>query len=140
MEKNTILNKEVEQHNFNKGGEVSSKLKTILTRLGIDPDIIRRSSIVSYELEMNIIIHSQGGQITVEIDEQEIVIHARDQGPGIKDIDRALKPGFSTAAKEVREMGFGAGMGLNNVQKYSDNLKIESEINRGTRVETMINL
>ncbi len=136
MGKNVILEEEVEARNFERGGEVSSRLKTLLTRLNIDPDIIRRSSIITYELEMNIIIHSRGGKIVVSVEKDRLQIAARDEGPGIEDVDRALRPGFTTADQDVRELGFGAGMGLNNVDKYSDDLKIHSD--EGTKVHSTV--
>ncbi|MFW6386889.1 MAG: ATP-binding protein [Bacillota bacterium] len=131
---------EIKERNFEVAGECSSRLKENLRRLGVEPVIIRRTSIVTYELEMNIVIHSHGGKITVGIDREKIYINARDCGPGIKDVEKAFQPGFSTAGEEVREMGFGAGMGLNNVKKYSDDLELESAPGEGTNVESMIYL
>jgi len=140
LNKNKILEKEIEARNFNRGGQVSSKLKTALTRLGIIPEVIRKTAIITYELEMNIIIHSNGGRIVVKIDKDEILITARDRGPGIRDVKKALKPGYSTAEEKVREMGFGAGMGLNNVREYSDFLEINTEVDSFTEVRTSIKL
>ncbi|SDM12044.1 ATP-binding protein [Halarsenatibacter silvermanii] len=136
MGKNIILEEEVEAQNFERGGEVSSLLKTLLTRLNIEPEIIRISSIITYELEMNIIIHSRGGKIKVSAEKEKLQINAIDQGPGIENINRALQPGFSTADQDVRELGFGAGMGLNNVDEYSDDLKIYSD--GGTTVKSTV--
>lgn len=140
MKEKQILNREIEKRNFNKGGEVSSRLKTLLTRLGISPAIIRRASIITYELEMNIIIHSEGGNIEANVTGDKIVIIARDTGPGIEDVNQALEPGFSTADEEIREMGFGAGMGLNNVKKYGDKLDIDSVKGEYTVVKSTIQL
>lgn len=140
MQKKTILDMEIEERNFEAAGECSSRLKESLRRLGVEPGIIRRISIATYELEMNIVIHSHGGRITVGIDRNEIYISARDSGPGIEDVEKAFQPGFSTAGEEVREMGFGAGMGLNNVKKYSDKLELETEPGEGTVVESWIYL
>lgn len=140
MDKRILMEREIKSQDFNRGGELSSSLKKKLKRLGICPQIIRRAAIVSYELEMNITIHSRGGLVKIMLTEEQLVINARDSGPGIKDIDRALKPGFSTADREVREMGFGAGMGLNNVKKYSDTLEINSHKGEKTEVVAEIEL
>ena len=140
LQKKKIINKDIEKRDFKRGGEVSSKLKSILRKLGVSTDIIRKSSIISYELEMNIIIHSEGGNISAFISPDRIQICAEDEGPGIKDIDKALKPGFSTAEDNIRELGFGAGMGLNNVDKYSDKMKIKSSEDEGTKVEVFLKL
>lgn len=140
MKEKNILEDEIEKGNFSKGGEASSKLKKLLRKLGVEASLIRRTSIVTYELEMNVIIHSEGGKITVNITTSEIDILVEDEGPGIEDLDRAFQAGYSTASKEIREMGFGAGMGLNNVKKYSDNLNIETAPGEGTRIEAVIKL
>lgn len=135
-----LLEEEIERRNFKKGGEVSSKLKSILRKLGVETQIIRKISIITYELEMNIIIHSEGGEITVIIDNNEIQILAADDGPGIKDVKKALQAGYSTAEDEIRELGFGAGMGLNNVEKYSDQLDIKSSEKEGTTIKAVLNV
>ncbi len=140
MVKRIILEKEIKRRDFKRGGEVSSKLKEQLRRLGVGAEIIRRVSIVSYELEMNIIIHSLGGKIKAAISSGEIVIKASDRGPGIEDIEKALEPGYSTASEEIREMGFGAGMGLNNIYNYSDDMKINSDPEEGTEVKVKLYL
>ena len=140
MEGKIILKKEIEKGAFNKGGEASSKLKSNLGKIGINPGIIRKASIVTYELEMNIIIHSEGGSIKVKLNPDKILIIAGDQGPGIKNVQKAFKPGYSTAGQNIRELGFGAGMGLNNVKNNADNLEVDTELNEGTtiKVEIMI--
>lgn len=135
MQKKKIVERRIERRDFKRGGEVSSKLKDILRKLGVDTAIIRKTSIISYELEMNIIIHSEGGKITAYITGEDIRITADDDGPGIADIDKALQPGFSTAEDEIRELGFGAGMGLNNIEKYSDEMEIKSADKKGTKIE-----
>ncbi|MFW6006743.1 MAG: ATP-binding protein [Halanaerobiales bacterium] len=140
MKEKVLLEQEIEKGAFNKGGEVSSRLKDMLRRLGINPGIIRKISIVTYELEMNIIIHSWGGKIKAEINQKNISIIAKDKGPGIKDIEKAFEPGYSTAGEKIREMGFGAGMGLNNVKTYSDTVNVETDIENGTILEAVINL
>jgi len=135
-----LIEEEIERRNFKKGGEVSSKLKSILRKLGVETQIIRKISIITYELEMNIIIHSEGGKITAIINNQEIKILAEDKGPGIKDIDKALQAGYSTAEDEIRELGFGAGMGLNNVEQYSDKMEIETSEDEGTTIKAFLNV
>ena len=129
---------DIQSRNFDRAGEGSSRLKTTLKRLGIDPQIVRRIAIASYEAEMNIIIYSEGGRITVRVDPERIVMEARDTGPGIADVEKAMEPGYSTAPEWVRELGFGAGMGLTNIKKCSDEMEITSALGRGTRIKFSI--
>lgn len=138
MREELLINSKVREGDFKRGGEVSSKLKDTLKQLDLDAKIIRKASIIAYELEMNIIIHSEGGKLKVKISPGQVEIIAEDRGPGIEDLDKALTPGFSTAGNEVRELGFGAGMGLCNVNKFSDNMDIESD-ETGTVVRAGIN-
>ena len=138
MEEQKILNREIEKRNFKRGGEVSSELKELLRKLGVDSKVRRKAAIVAYEMEMNVIIHSEGGFIKVIIDQKGIKIIASDRGPGIEDLEKALQPGFSTASDEIRELGFGAGMGLNNIKNYSDEFNIESNTEQGTTVEVRL--
>lgn len=128
----------VAKEDFSKAGEASSSIKKTLKKLGIDSKIIRKVAIVTYEAEMNIVIHSIGGKIMVDIDTEKIKIQAIDQGPGIEDTEKAMEVGFSTATQKVRELGFGAGMGLPNIKKNSDNFEISSEINKYTKIESLI--
>jgi CBS domain-containing protein/anti-sigma regulatory factor (Ser/Thr protein kinase) len=131
----------VEAQDFDRAGEASSKIKRALTRLAVAPQLVRRAAIVTYELEMNIIIHTTaGGEILAEIQRDRIIIRAIDSGPGIPDIEQALQPGFSTAPDWVREMGFGAGVGLNNVQRCADEMLIESPGAQWTSVKVAIYL
>jgi len=116
-------------------GEASSHIKKILRQLGIETGIIRRVAIATYEAEINVAIHSLGGTISLMISPEWIKIIAEDEGPGIKDINLAMQQGFSTATSEIREMGFGAGMGLPNMKKCSDEFEISSELGSFTRVE-----
>jgi len=125
---------------FHRAGEASSKLKRTLTRLGIHPHAVRRVAIASYEAEMNLVIYTEGGEITAEVQPDQVRIEVTDDGPGIPDVEKAMEPGFSTAPEWVREMGFGAGMGLPNIQNCADEMKMESEVGVGTRLEIVIYL
>ncbi|MTI59930.1 MAG: anti-sigma regulatory factor [Firmicutes bacterium] len=138
MEEHVILEKEIDKGDFSRGGEASSELKALLRKLGINNTIIRRAAIVTYELEMNIIIHSEGGNIKAAVSSDEIFIYIDDEGPGIEDLEKAFQPGYSTASDEVREMGFGAGMGLVNVKNYSDELEIDTAPGEGTSIKVVI--
>lgn len=125
---------------FKKAGEASTKLKRNLLRLGIDRKTIRRLAIATYESEMNIVIFTSGGRIIVYIKPDKIKVEAIDTGPGISDIEQALKPGFSTAPSWVRELGFGAGMGLPNIKSCTDRLDIRSKTGEGTKLEFVVNI
>ncbi len=125
---------EVEGQNFDRGGESSSRLKHTLKGLGLDPDTVRRVAIAAYEAEMNVIVFTDGGTIAVRVDQGRITVEVTDSGPGIPDIEKALQPGFSTAPQWVRDLGFGAGMGLTNIRSCSDDLAIESAPGEGTRL------
>jgi Anti-sigma regulatory factor (Ser/Thr protein kinase) len=131
---------EIEKNDFIRAGEASSTIKKLLRQLGIDPSVIRRAAIATYEAEMNIVIHSEGGNIIAYIYPQCIEIIARDSGPGIADIELAMQEGYSTAPDSIREMGFGAGMGLSNMKRCSDIFKIETELGKFTEVSMKINL
>ena len=117
---------EIKKDDFVAAGEVSARIKNKLKQLGVDPALIRKIAIASYEAEINMIIHSLGGHMQLDIDEDSIMITCADTGPGIPDIELAMQEGYSTASDTVREMGFGAGMGLPNMNKNSDNMHIES--------------
>ncbi len=125
---------------FSIAGESSAQLKKILTDLGVQEDIIRRASIATFEAEMNVIIYAAAGTLNYTITPHQIRIVLIDMGPGIKDIDQAMKEGFSTAPDWVREMGWGAGMGLPNMKKNSDEFKVDSVVGEGTTVEMAMNL
>jgi CBS domain-containing protein/anti-sigma regulatory factor (Ser/Thr protein kinase) len=134
-----ILRYTIKQGDFTHGGSASGNIKRALLRLGAIPQIARRCGIAAYEAEMNLIIHStNGGIISVEIEPYQITMDAYDDGPGIKDIDLAMRPGYSTASEEVRELGFGAGMGLANIQRCVDNMQLESTLGKGTRLRMKI--
>ncbi|MDD3193762.1 MAG: ATP-binding protein [Oscillospiraceae bacterium] len=119
---------------FTRAGEASSSIKKVLKQVGLAPDIIRNVAIAMYEGEINMVIHAGGGQIDVDIAPDEIRMVLKDQGPGIKDISLAMQEGWSTAPDEVRSLGFGAGMGLPNMKKYTDEMDIESAVGVGTTV------
>jgi len=128
----------IKQNDFISAGKSSSDIKHNLKAIGIDPKIIRKIAIISYEAEMNIVIHSFGGNLHCDIYEDKIVIVSEDDGPGIPDIDKAMTEGFSTAPDNVRELGFGAGMGLPNIKGYSDDFEISSNNNGTTIVVTVL--
>lgn len=123
---------------FTQVGEASTQTKTILKQIGYDSDVIRRLAIAMYEGEINMVIHAQGGKAILDIYDDRIEVLLEDVGPGIKDIGLAMKEGYSTASEEARSLGFGAGMGLSNMKKYTDDMKIETEIGKGTRVWIMV--
>lgn len=123
---------------FIKAGEASSELKQRLKKLGFNPGVVRRAAIAAYEAEMNVIIHAYKGVMEAEIFSNRIVIRLVDQGPGISDLDLAMQEGYSTASDEIREMGFGAGMGLPNIRRCADEFKMESELKKGTYLEVVI--
>jgi CBS domain-containing protein/anti-sigma regulatory factor (Ser/Thr protein kinase) len=136
-----ILRYQIKAHDFIHGGNASSNIKRALLRLGANPQIARRCGIAIYEAEMNLIIHAtEGGIIRVEIEPHRISMYAIDVGPGIEDISLAMQVGYSTATEEVREMGFGAGMGLNNINRCVDKMILKSELGKGTRLEMRIYL
>jgi anti-sigma regulatory factor (Ser/Thr protein kinase) len=125
----------VEGGNFLKAGSASSQLKKILKQLNVEPKIIKRIVVAMYEAEVNIVAHAYKGDIYIDINTEKIEIRLVDEGPGIPDIELAMQQGFSTASPAVREMGFGAGMGLPNIKNNSDELSITSEVNKGTTVQ-----
>jgi len=133
-----IFQYDVTALDFGRAGGTSSGLKQTLRRMGITPADVRRATIAAYEAEMNIVVFTSGGTITAKVSPGEILIEAVDSGPGIEDIQKAMQPGYSTAPDWVRNLGFGAGMGLNNIQHCSDSMKLESEPGKGTRLEFSI--
>jgi CBS domain-containing protein/anti-sigma regulatory factor (Ser/Thr protein kinase) len=135
------LSYQVKVGDFTNAGRASSQLKQALGRLGIDPRLVRRVAVAAYESEMNIVIHSiTGGTLAAEVTSERIAIRATDQGPGIPDVERALQPGFSTAPDWIREMGFGAGMGLANIRTSVDEFQLTSTVPTGTRLKAVIYL
>ena len=134
------LHFDIDGDDFTPAGEASTAIKMKLKKLGVSPDVIRKTSIAMYEAEINTVIHGGGGMADVSIDGEKIVAVFSDTGKGIPDVEMAMREGFSTAPDEVRNLGFGAGMGLPNIKKYSDDLKIESEVGKGTTLTITINL
>ena len=130
----------VEGGDLIEAGEASSKMKLTLKKLGLPQDVIRRASICMYEGEINMVIHADGGQAEVEVDADQIVIRMEDTGPGIPDVEQAMQEGFSTAPDNIRSLGFGAGMGLPNMKRYSDEMTIDTEVGKGTTVTVKINI
>ena len=130
----------VEGGDLIEAGEASSKMKLTLKKLGLPQDIIRKASICMYEGEINMVIHADGGQAEVEVDMNQITIRMIDSGPGIPDVEKAMQEGFSTAGPTARELGFGAGMGLPNMKRYSDDLTIDTTVGKGTTVTVIIKI
>ena len=125
---------DIDGDNFTSAGEASVKIKKLLRGMGFSPEIIRRVSVAMYEGEINMVIHANGGSADVDVYCDRIEIILADSGPGISDIDRAMQEGYSTAPDNIRSLGFGAGMGLPNMKRYTDEMKIESEVGKGTTV------
>lgn len=140
MAENITLHYDIDGTNFTIAGQASSHLKKVLKQLGVTPECIRKAAISMYEGEINTIIHGKGGEADVTISKEMITIVFSDRGPGIPDIEKAMQAGFSTASDEARELGFGAGMGLPNMKKYSDDMHIDSKVGEGTIVTLKINL
>ena len=132
------LSYEISPDDFTRAGEASSDVKSKLKQLGVSPEAIRKVSIAMYEGEINMVIHAEGGKITVEISPESIVMILADKGPGIPDIEKAMQAGWSTAPDEVRSLGFGAGMGLPNMKKYSDEMDVKTELGVGTTVTMVV--
>ena len=134
------LNYHISPDDFTRAGEASSDVKGKLKQMGVSPDAIRKVAIAMYEGEINMVIHAKGGVITVEITTEKIKMILADVGPGIPDVKLAMQAGYSTAPDEIRSLGFGAGMGLPNVKKYSDSMDIDTRIGEGTTITMVVNL
>ena len=128
----------VDADDFTVAGEASGAVKKVLKQLGFSPDIIRKVAVAMYECEINMVIHADGGVIDVEITPEKIRMIHTDKGPGIKDIEKAMQEGYSTADDKVRELGFGAGMGLPNMKRYTDEMNITTKIGEGTVVDMTV--
>lgn len=129
----------VDGENFTSAGEASVKMKKNLRMLGFSPEIIRKVAIAMYEGEINMVIHAGGGTATVTVFPDKIEIILDDTGPGIADIDLAMREGFSTAPENIRNLGFGAGMGLPNMKRNTDSMKVESTLGVGTKITMTVN-
>lgn len=140
MSEPLVFRYEVDGENFTSAGQASVMVKKNLRQLGIAAEIIRKISIAMYEGEINMVIHANGGVATVEVCEEYIEIVLKDQGPGIKNIEQAMQEGFSTAPDSIRSLGFGAGMGLPNMKRYTDSMKIDTQVGVGTTVTMRVNL
>jgi anti-sigma regulatory factor (Ser/Thr protein kinase) len=124
--------------NFDNAGEVAGNIKTILKQIGLPKEVIRKVALVTYESEINIVSYARKGMIILRVVPDFIMIEAIDEGQGIQDIEQAMQPGFSTADQKIREMGFGAGMGLCNIKSFSDIFQISSEVGKGTHLKMII--
>ena len=131
---------DVHKGEFETAGDASASIKRKLKQLGVDSTVLRRVAVASYEAELNLIIHSLGGQLTMEMNPEHIVLISKDVGPGIADIDKAMQAGYSTAPDDVRSLGFGAGMGLPNMKKNSDTMDIQTVLGQGTTVIMTVNM
>ena len=130
----------VKANDMTAAGDVSARIKRQMKQLGIPAGVVRRVSVGTYEAEINLVIHSDGGRIDFEISPENITIRVVDQGPGIPDLKKAMTEGWSTASNEVRNMGFGAGMGLPNMKRNADQFTIESEVGKGTTIDMTFKL
>lgn len=131
---------DVDGEDFTSAGQASVQVKKNLRQLGLPPEIIRRVSIAMYEGEINMVIHAGGGSADVNVTESYVEILLKDNGPGIKDIEQAMQEGFSTATDNIRSLGFGAGMGLPNMKRYTDYMSIDSVVGKGTDITMRVNI
>ncbi len=131
---------EVHGRDFEKAGEASTEIKSLLKALEIDPGVIRRTVVIAFEAEMNVVMYADEGTVSFVVTDDDIGIRVADRGPGIPDLDLALQEGWSTATDEMREMGFGFGMGLPNIRRNSDSFEVESRVGEGTVISSRINL
>ena len=130
---------DIEGGNFSDAGTVSTRIKSILKKIGLPDDVVRKSAIICYESEINIVSYAKKGKINLTVTPKTVEIEVIDEGQGIPNIELAMEQGYSTANQQIREMGFGAGMGLHNIKSYSDTFNISSEVNKGTFLKMIIN-
>ncbi len=137
-----LIHKEypVETADYDHAGEASADIKRQLKQLGVPANVLRRVSVASYEVELNLVIHSDGGVLTLEVTPEAVRLISADRGPGIPDVDLAMREGWSTASETARSLGFGAGMGLPNMKRNADGFSIESEVGKGTTIDMSFNL
>ena len=140
MEDAIVLTYDISADDFTRAGEASSDVKRKLKQMGVDPEAIRKVAIAMYEGEINMVIHAKGGLITVEMTPQQIKMILADVGPGIPDVELAMQAGYSTAPDEIRSLGFGAGMGLPNMKKYSDEMEIDNRLGEGTTITMIVKI
>ena len=140
MSEKLIFHFDVLGNDFTSAGQASVQVKKNLRQLGLDSEIIRRVSIAMYEGEINMVIHAGGGTADVSVTEEYIEIILEDTGPGIKDIEQAMQAGYSTAPDTIRALGFGAGMGLPNMKRYTDKMEIDTVVGEGTTIKMCVNL
>ena len=140
MDDAIILTYHISSDDFTRAGEASSDVKRKLKQMGVSPDAIRKVAIAMYEGEINMVIHAKGGEITVEITTEQIRMVLADVGPGIPDVELAMQAGYSTAPDEIRSLGFGAGMGLPNMKKYSDQMEIDTRLGEGTTITMTVKI
>ena len=140
MEDAIVLTYDISADDFTRAGEASSDVKRKLKQMGVDPEAIRKVAIAMYEGEINMVIHAKGGLITVEMTPQQIKMILADVGPGIPDVELAMQAGYPTAPDEIRSLGFGAGMGLPNMKKYSDEMEIDTRLGEGTTITMIVKI
>ncbi len=140
MSEPLVFRYNVDGENFTSAGEASVQVKKNLRSLGIAPDAIRRISIAMYEGEINMVIHAGGGVAEVFVEPECVSIVLTDEGPGIADVEQAMQEGFSTAPDNIRALGFGAGMGLPNMKRYTDEMNIETELGKGTKITMKVRI
>ncbi|MBQ7116901.1 MAG: ATP-binding protein [Clostridia bacterium] len=140
MEESIKLHYIVPGDDFTRAGAASGDVKRTLKELGVSPAVIRNVSIAMYEGEINMVIHANGGEIDVEITGEDIIMTLRDEGPGIENVELAMKEGYSTAPDNIRTLGFGAGMGLPNIKKYTDEFSIDTELGVGTTLNLRVHI
>ena len=140
MAENISFHFDIDGGNFTSAGEASVRIKKLLRDMGFPSDVIRRVSVAMYEGEINMVIHANGGTADVTVTPDKIEIVLADKGPGIKNIELAMQEGYSTAPDNIRSLGFGAGMGLPNMKRYTDEMRIESEVGRGTTIYMTVNV
>jgi CBS domain-containing protein len=138
--RHSVLQFGVKTYDFERAGKATHEIKRTLTGLGLDPRLIRRIAVASYEMEMNMVLHSSGGSLSCTIDPDRVELTARDTGPGIPNVEQALEEGFTTANEWIKSLGFGAGMGLPNIRRVSDDFALQSSLAAGTTVRALIRL
>lgn len=140
MEDALVFTYDVDGEDFTRAGEASSDVKNKLKKMGVSPEAVRKAAIAMYEGEINMVIHANGGKITVWLTPELLRMQLADRGPGIENIEKAMEEGWSTAPEDIRSLGFGAGMGLPNMKKYSDKMEIDTVLGKGTTITMEVQL